>query len=1212
MPVRRRLCGKQLPPDGPSDREARKQLLIWLRDKWAAQRMAARNEHGHAKRQRWRASFAQADRPQILRDMLPQIPVKFARAARDLLAGWHVEEPIVNEPSPQAYKGTGTMFRYSGSFSMIEHQPSLDLLAAGPSVDIDLLSAGLRRNAPQVLAIWDDFQSWMTELGNKYRFERVSTALELHTEVTLQRRVPSIHLHMMFDTRDSAAMRARGRSVRRALDQGHFYLQVEKKGSIFRQTTCPAYQTFTVSPDWVTGLWQGDKINKECAEQHYVQCKRNIRAYCENLKYHGQKQRELYIQQQQAAAAELLRPLQKEPVELPEVTQLFLPQFTRPMHRRKFLVLNGPTRLGKTVYARSLFGADHTYETNCSGVLEPDMREYDVLRHRCVVFDEASVHLVLKHKKLFQAPPAEISLGHSATGMYVYRIWVWNVALIVTSNVWTTELEQLAAEDREWLEGNASLHIVCLCDTRLAGVPAYAMMPDAAAAEVVRLQQALVANRNELKGAYQQARRQQKRVQCCGLGPAARRTTLAVYVLSNYNIALAVRVACRLSTYKRPEDAGFPTAAALEELFLESPPTDWLEFGELAAQRAHAFLAEAATSDWVRDCNVLHGVAPSSMDVFLHWEHAFIGHQLDVGVPPRRYVNKWAQKWRARWGVRRKVLKQVVHKALKRQLAQATREVKSQVANGRFSAMQALGQQSRVARKVRAYLTKTKLLSIACCSLYGRFVIDCLAARKQLLIWLRDKWAAQRMAARNEHGHAKRQRWRASFAQADRPQILRDMLPQIPVKFARAARDLLAGWHVEEPIVNEPSPQAYKGTGTMFRYSGSFSMIEHHPSLDLLAAGPSVDIDLLSAGLRNAPQVLAIWDDFQSWMTELGNKYRFERVSTALELHTEVTLQRRVPSIHLHMMFDTRDSAAMRALAPYLPGPCTRMLRPGRQVHLSGQSLAFRGCKPHISLDSSQARGRSVRRALDQGHFYLQVEKKGSIFRQTTCQTFTVSPDWVTGLWQGDKINKECAEQHYVQCKRNIRAYCENLKYHGQKQRELYIQQQQAAAAELLRPLQKEPVELPEVTQLFLPQFTRPMHRRKFLVLNGPTRLGKTVYARSLFGADHTYETNCSGVLEPDMREYDVLRHRCVVFDEASVHLVLKHKKLFQAPPAEISLGHSATGMYVYRIWVWNVALIVTSNVWTTELEQLAAEDREWLEGNAILIQCSQPLYRQD
>lgn len=188
------------------------------------------------------------------------------------------------------------------------------------------------------------------------------------------------------------------------------------------------------------------------------------------------------------------------------------------------------------------------------------------------------------------------------------------------------------------------------------------MAAEAAAAEVLRLQQALVANRRELKAAYQQAGRQQKRLQCCGLGPAARRTTLAVYVLSNYNIALAVRMACRLTTYKHPEDAGFPTAEALEELFVQVPLTEWIEVGEQAAHSAHSFLAEAATAEWVRDCNVLHGVAPSSMEVFLRWEQAFNGHKLDAGVPQPRYVNKWSQKWRARWGVRRKVLKQVVHK----------------------------------------------------------------------------------------------------------------------------------------------------------------------------------------------------------------------------------------------------------------------------------------------------------------------------------------------------------------------------------------------------------------------------------------------------------------------------------------------------------------------------------------------------------------------
>lgn len=71
------------------------------------------------------------------------------------------------------------------------------------------------------------------------------------------------------------------------------------------------------------------------------------------------------------------------------------------MYRRKFLVLNGLTRLGKIVYVRFFFGVDYTYEINCFGVLEFDMREYDVLRYRCVVFDEVSVYFVLKYKKLF-------------------------------------------------------------------------------------------------------------------------------------------------------------------------------------------------------------------------------------------------------------------------------------------------------------------------------------------------------------------------------------------------------------------------------------------------------------------------------------------------------------------------------------------------------------------------------------------------------------------------------------------------------------------------------------------------------------------------------------------------------------------------------------------------------------------------------------------
>ena len=36
----------------------------------------------------------------------------------------------------------------------------------------------------------------------------------------------------------------------------------------------------------------------------------------------------------------------------------FCAHFRRPMCRRKFLVLTGPTRLGKTIYGRGAFGHD--------------------------------------------------------------------------------------------------------------------------------------------------------------------------------------------------------------------------------------------------------------------------------------------------------------------------------------------------------------------------------------------------------------------------------------------------------------------------------------------------------------------------------------------------------------------------------------------------------------------------------------------------------------------------------------------------------------------------------------------------------------------------------------------------------------------------------------------------------------------------------------
>ena len=245
----------------------------------------------------------------------------------------------------------------------------------------------------------------------------------------------------------------------------------------------------------------------------------------------------------------------------------------------------------------------------------------------------------------------------------------------------------------------------------------------------------------------------------------------------------------------------------------------------------------------------------------------------------------------------------------------------------------------------------------------------------------------------------------------------------------------------------------------------------------------------------------------------------------------------------------------------------------------------------------------------------MQVAKIGTIYQYTTAaafSVFTVSPQWITSLWQTCKISKSTAEAEFVKTKQSIRAYLDNVKFHTQCERQDVIAARKALALAAVAPLKKAAIRLDQVEQDFLPQFRRPMFRRRFLVLVGPTQIGKTIYARSLFGDQATLEVNCAGVLEPDLRDFDVCKHRAIVLDEASCQMCLKHKKVMQGGIEEVTLGHSSTNIYSYKVFLHEIALVVTSNTWLQELAALDPVDQQWLAGNTIVIERESPLYVQD
>ena len=236
----------------------------------------------------------------------------------------------------------------------------------------------------------------------------------------------------------------------------HYYLQMPKVGGVWFQTNTPAFRKFNVNVRWVTGFWQTGHLLTEAARSEYVRCKMNITANLKNLEHVDREQEAELLKSRMAIIQEALRADLCEFREVPE-KEASLKQFERIRNRYDFLVLHGQSCTGKTIWAKWLFDDPQAVlDINCASCPEPDLRDFRPLTHKGILFDEASAEMVLRQKKLFQGPPTKVRLGCSTTNCHAYDVFVSGVAMIIASNTWVSELEQLERkEDAEWLKKNS-------------------------------------------------------------------------------------------------------------------------------------------------------------------------------------------------------------------------------------------------------------------------------------------------------------------------------------------------------------------------------------------------------------------------------------------------------------------------------------------------------------------------------------------------------------------------------------------------------------------------------------------------------------------------------------------------------------------------------------------------------------------------------------
>ena len=344
--------------------------------------------------------------------------------------------------------------------------------------------------------------------------------------------------------------------------------------------------------------------------------------------------------------------------------------------------------------------------------------------------------------------------------------------------------------------------------------------------------------------------------------------------------------------------------------------------------------------------------------------------------------------------------------------------------------------------------------------------------------------------------------------------------------------------------------------------------------------------------LQRDAAVCDLWSNMRRHADMLLSRVQAADLACCLEVCPRTFEEEHVARLHLHV---------------FLRAPQRMSLPPLRL-------LDFEGAVPVVAdvvggLPTSRQSGSWA------GYLYCIVEKFGQVFSYGTkrpFKDFLVQGQWVLNLLQARKISLPYARELVLQSCHNVQRHVKELDMLARE----HEKERVAAArrvAECGLAMQRKRWRSVRAVVDWHEQYKSEAFRYKFLVLDGPSKLGKTQFAKSFVeSSDQLLELNCAAGQEPDLRGFRYGQHEVVLFDEIRARIVAQQRKLFQACAAEVQLGCSATNCHSYTVFLFRVKLVLCSNSWAGSMEELCEEDQAWLRENMVYVAVQEPLWCEE
>ena len=296
-------------------------------------------------------------------------------------------------------------------------------------------------------------------------------------------------------------------------------------------------------------------------------------------------------------------------------------------------------------------------------------------------------------------------------------------------------------------------------------------------------------------------------------------------------------------------------------------------------------------------------------------------------------------------------------------------------------------------------------------------------------------------------------------------------------------------------------------------------------SKELGSLPPDASIHQVCEALRSLPRVKEIWSRAYRHARIVVDRLRASDFAVCLEVCPQTFAQERKAQLHCHLF-----------------------LRSSQNMYCSSlDEIACDGITPFLCQQLAGLTYAKQGRTSWCGYFYCVVEKIGQLFSESNKKPFTsfmVNANWVWQLLQARKITIATARDLTAQCVSGATRCLRELQTLEEEEERRAYRLLIKEATQYFAARQK-PFRQYALVDQWLAQYAEMLPRYKFLVLTGPSRLGKTAFARSLaVQGMETLEVNCASGAEPDLRAYRLATHDCVLFDEVHGSQVIAQKKV--------------------------------------------------------------------